>query len=322
MGKLEILILSVDPGWSRTKKRELEAQRQGCKVHIVDSLMAAYSFTEEQAPTVAIVENGFAGLPEFQTMETLFAALNVKCILVGDQVSSRSKPGMIRLRKSDPTATYLAVFGRSVPAEGAPATRTDGTGRKSARASRKVILIGSSTGGVDALRTILKSFPSDCPPTVIVQHTGEDFGRGLIDILSRSCPARVRPAEPGVTLERGLICVAAGRRRHLELRPGRPPSTQMSEGSLVSGHIPSVDKLFTSAVPIAKDIVATLLTGMGRDGANGLLELRKAGATTFAQDEGSSVVYGMPRAAWQIGAAQKQVSLDRMAHALLGASTV
>jgi two-component system chemotaxis response regulator CheB len=93
----------------------------------------------------------------------------------------------------------------------------------------------------------------------------------------------------------------------------------MKEGPPISGHTPSVDALFTSAMPYGKDVVATILTGMGQDGAKGLLELRKAGAATFAQDEKSSVVYGMPRVAWETGAAQKQVSLGRMAGALLQA---
>ena len=99
-----------------------------------------------------------------------------------------------------------------------------------------------------------------------------------------------------------------------------PLRLRMKEGPDISGHTPSVDALFTSAVPYGKDIVATILTGMGQDGARGLLELRKAGAKTFAQDEKSSVVYGMPRVAWEMGAAQQQIPLARMAGTLLQAS--
>jgi two-component system chemotaxis response regulator CheB len=123
-----------------------------------------------------------------------------------------------------------------------------------------------------------------------------------------------------MNLEVGHVYVAAGQRRHMGMTQRKPMKTRLKEGPPISGHMPSVDALFTSAVPYGKDVVAAILTGMGQDGAQGLLELRNAGATTFAQDEKSSVVYGMPRVAWENGGAQKQVSLARMAGALLQAA--
>jgi two-component system chemotaxis response regulator CheB len=185
---------------------------------------------------------------------------------------------------------------------------------------KKIILIGSSTGGVEALRSVLVGFPAQCPPTLIVQHTGKNFGQGLVSLLDRVCAAKVVQAEDSMNLEVGHVYVAAGQCRHMGMTQRKPMKTRLKEGPPISGHMPSVDALFTSAVPYGKDVVAAILTGMGQDGAQGLLELRNAGATTFAQDEKSSVVYGMPRVAWENGGAQKQVSLARMAGALLQAA--
>ena len=196
---------------------------------------------------------------------------------------------------------------------------SNGAQSAAANTTDKVILIGSSTGGVEALRSLLVGFPANCPPTVIVQHTGKNFGPGLVTLLNRICAASVVAAQDNIQLKPGTVHIAAGQIQHLGLSSRAPHRTRLKDGPAISGHTPSVDALFSSAVPMAKNVVATILTGMGQDGAKGLLELRKAGATTFAQDEQSSVVYGMPRVAWQNGAAQKQVSLARMAGTLLQA---
>ncbi|WP_225030528.1 CheB methylesterase domain-containing protein, partial [Xinfangfangia pollutisoli] len=182
----------------------------------------------------------------------------------------------------------------------------------------RLILIGASTGGIDALLQILAAFPADCPPTAIVQHTGAAFSDSLIRLFARCAAARVVTAESGVALQAGTIMVGAGCRGHLTLRPGKALITEVTPGAPVSGHMPSVDMLFRSALPIAPRVAAALLTGMGRDGAQGLLELRQAGARTLAQDEATSVVYGMPRAAADLGAAERIVPLARVAPELLG----
>lgn len=172
---------------------------------------------------------------------------------------------------------------------------------------------------MEALRNVLVGFPIQCPPTLIVQHTGKSFGTGLVSLLDRICPAKVVAAEDGMTLQTGHVYIAAGQPRHMGVTPRKPYRIRMKEGPNISGHTPSVDALFSSAVPFAKDVVAAILTGMGQDGAKSMLELRKAGAATFAQDEKTAVVYGMPRVAWEIGAAQKQVPLARIAGAVLQA---
>lgn len=184
----------------------------------------------------------------------------------------------------------------------------------------RIILIGSSTGGVDALLTVLSTFPPDCPPTLIVQHTGLGFGESLAGLLDRQCRARVQLATGPGRIAPGVVTIGAGIKAHLVLDKTRDESFLLEESDPVSGHVPSVDILFRSAVRLGPKVVAALLTGMGRDGAEGLKALHTAGASTFAQDEATSVVYGMPRAAAELGAAQDILPLDRIGPALLRAA--
>ncbi|GAB1363097.1 hypothetical protein MASR1M32_23330 [Rhodobacter sp.] len=164
---------------------------------------------------------------------------------------------------------------------------------------------------------VLSAFPPDCPPTAIVQHTGAAFSDSLIRLLDRCCAAQVLPAQSGAPLQPGHVIVGAGCGGHMRLQPGSPPQVLVTPGPAVSGHVPSVDEMFRSALSIAQRVAAALLTGMGRDGAAGMLDLRRAGAATIAQDEATSVVYGMPRAAWENGGAQCRLPIDRIGPELL-----
>ncbi|NIZ62602.1 chemotaxis protein CheB [Sedimentitalea sp. CY04] len=311
----------------------MESAYPGIQVLLANNLMTAYNQAEAASPTFAFVEDGFTKLPEFEMMMAMFSALDTRWVSVMDSHSAaparKSNPlldrgaGIFELSKSDHPVQFVQYFDMMVkaPRRSAAPSRQSARGGAPAAANDtdKIILIGSSTGGVEALRSLLVGFPANCPPTVIVQHTGKNFGAGLVALLDRICAASVVGAEDSIALKPGTVHIAAGQKRHLGLTPRQPHKTRLKEGPAISGHTPSVDALFSSAVPFAKNVVATILTGMGQDGAKGLLELRKAGATTFAQDEQSSVVYGMPRVAWQTGAAQKQVSLARMAGTLLQA---
>lgn len=332
MSQLSVMIITVDRNFARTLQQHLEAAHRGIKVLLANNLMMAYNQAEALSPTFAFIEDGFTKLPEFEMMMALFSAVDTRWVSVMDDMKSeparRSQPlldrgaGIFELTKSDHPRQFVQYLDSMVnaPRRGARSTapaRPGGSGGNGGKG--KIILIGSSTGGVEALRNVLVGFPFDCPPTVIVQHTGKSFGPGLVSLLDKICPAKVVAARDGVALEPGTVHVAAGMPQHLGLTPRKPLRTRLKSGPPVSGHTPSVDALFHSAVPVAKDVVAAILTGMGQDGAKGMAELRKAGATTFAQDQKSSVVYGMPRVAWEMGGAQKQVSLARMATTLLQA---
>lgn len=191
------------------------------------------------------------------------------------------------------------------------------------RTDIRLIAIGSSTGGVEALHNILPAFPADCVPTLIVQHISAAFALAMAERLDSRCAARVQLAEPGLPLQRGHIYIAPGNDRHLVLATTDTLTVRLAPGDPVSGHRPSVDVLFESVARVGSAAMGILLTGMGSDGARGLLTMRKAGARTIAQDEATSTVYGMPRAAAELGAAQKILPLPRIAEravALMGVS--
>ena len=182
----------------------------------------------------------------------------------------------------------------------------------------KIIAIGSSTGGVEALMSILSEFPSNCPPTVITQHMPPSFTKSFAERLNRACAPEICEAFDGALLTTGRVYLAPGGPSHLEVVGGRSPRCRLRPGDAVNGHRPSVDVLFQSVAAVAKsNAVGVILTGMGSDGAKGLLAMRQAGAPTFGQDQASSVVYGMPRVAFEIGAVERQASLDRLASQIL-----
>ncbi|WP_417807150.1 protein-glutamate methylesterase/protein-glutamine glutaminase [Thioclava sp.] len=181
----------------------------------------------------------------------------------------------------------------------------------------KVVLVGSSTGGVDALETLLSEFPENCPPTVITQHMPETFLASFAARLQRQIAPQFALASPQAPLEQGRVYLAPGGAYHLALTHGEPARCKLVAGDKRSGHRPSVDVLLESAQFLGDRAVGVLLTGMGRDGAEGMMMLRHAGARCLAQDEASSVVYGMPKAALETGAAERAVPLEAMAGEIL-----
>jgi len=185
------------------------------------------------------------------------------------------------------------------------------------RAARDhVLAIGASTGGVEALMGIVAAFPADCPATVITQHMPATFTRSFAARLDKISAATVREAADGDVLQRGTVYLAPGGQAHLEVS-GATPRCHLAVTDPVNGHRPSVDVLFRSVARLRRPMTGVILTGMGRDGAQGLLEMRQAGARTLGQDESSSVVYGMPRAAFEIGAVERQLPLSRLPAAIL-----
>jgi len=189
---------------------------------------------------------------------------------------------------------------------------------RAASVSTRLIAIGSSTGGVEALQVLLSSFPPNCPPTVIVQHVDARFAPAIARTLDASSPAHVQIAEPDTPLQRGNVYLAPGGERHLLVAGQTQLYAKLRAGPLVSGHRPSVCALFHSvAASVGRDAIGILLTGMGADGAQGLLAMSQAGAQTIAQDEATCTVFGMPRVAISLGAAKIVAPLGRIAsHAL------
>lgn len=186
------------------------------------------------------------------------------------------------------------------------------------RVGRKIVAIGSSTGGVEALITVLQKFPRNCPPTVITQHMPPTFTKSFAERLNRLCAPVVEEATDGARLEIGKIYLAPGGDRHLQVVNLTAPCCRLAERPPVNGHRPSVDVLFDSVAELAgRNAVGVILTGMGRDGAAGLLKMRHAGARTIGQNEKTCVVYGMPRVAHELGAVEHQLPLGSIGEEIL-----
>jgi two-component system chemotaxis response regulator CheB len=186
--------------------------------------------------------------------------------------------------------------------------------------SRKIVVaMGASTGGTEALKKVLMSLHSNCPAIAVVQHMPEGFTKAFAKRLNTLCLMEVKEAEDGENLEPGLTLIAPGN-RHMEIFRSKNGGyhVRLTEGENVSGHKPSVDVLMRSVAECARaNGRGVLLTGMGADGAEGMLEMKKNGAVTFAQDEQSSVVFGMPKKAWEIGAVDKLLPLELIAENLM-----
>ena len=224
---------------------------------------------------------------------------------LGPQLIARIKSAAdTRVRRPEPIATSGSACH---DLRSAPYTR--------GVSARQVILLGASTGGTEALREVLTRLPAGLPPIAIVQHIPPVFSKAFADRLNTLCAYEVREAVDGDRLVPGMALIAPGN-FHLMLQwDGEHYRARVTGGPQIWHQRPAVDLLFKSAADCgaAPHAIAGVLTGMGKDGAEGLLRLRTLGATTFAQDEASCVVYGMPRAAWENGGAQRQLSIDRVA---------
>lgn len=189
------------------------------------------------------------------------------------------------------------------------------------RTTEKVVVVGASTGGTEALRVFLEMMPMDSPGIVIVQHMPEFFTASFAERLDSLCQVTVKEAQDGDTVLRGRALIAPGNKHLLLKRSGARYFVEIKDGPLVSRHRPSVDVLFRSTAQFAgKNAVGVIMTGMGDDGAQGLLEMHQSGAFTLAQDEASCVVFGMPKEAIKRGAVDRILPLEQLALLALQAS--
>jgi len=207
-----------------------------------------------------------------------------------------------------------------------PRPMRDGANRASQRppvapdyeSDGRLVAIGSSTGGVEALSTIIAQLPENCPPTLIVQHMPPDFTLSLAQRLDRLNAPKVMEAYDGAPIEGGCVYIAPGGAAHLEIEEAGKLCCRLRVSAPVNGHSPSADVLFASVAKAVKsNALGVILTGMGRDGAQGLLAMRQAGARTIGQDEATSLIYGMPKVAFEAGAVERQLPLDRIGSAIL-----
>ncbi len=181
-----------------------------------------------------------------------------------------------------------------------------------------LVAIGASTGGVESLRAVLTDMDRDCPPVVVTQHMPPRFTAAFANRLDRICPMRVREASDGAAITPGTVLIAPGAAHLTVVKRGGNYFCALSDAAPVSGHRPSVDVLFKSVAEAAgPQALGVILTGMGKDGAAGLLAMRHAGAMTIGQNEASALIYGMPREAYERGAVERQLPLEEIGEAIM-----
>lgn len=239
-------------------------------------------------------------------------------ILICDAVKAASLVKVKALKTKPKPAKPYAVAPKLSADAVIPKPKTPG--KAMIQTTEKVVVVGASTGGTEALRVFLESMPLDAPGIVIVQHMPEHFTAAFAKRLDGLCQITVKEAENDDTVIRGRALIAPGNRHTLLKRSGARYFVEVQDGPLVNRHRPSVDVLFRSAARYGgANAVGVIMTGMGDDGARGLLEMREAGAFTIAQDEATSVVFGMPHEAIKLGSAQKVLPLQNISTEIIKA---
>ncbi|OUL59732.1 protein-glutamate methylesterase/protein-glutamine glutaminase [Pseudoalteromonas ulvae] len=260
------------------------------------------TLTQEGAPTT--LEALELGAIDFVAKPTknVAAELNAYAEILHDKIRAAAK-AKVRIYSQTPPSTHANKVSSPESLE---------------FKANHLVAIGASTGGTEAIKEVLIRLPAHFVPVVITQHIPPVFSKSFAERMDRVAKMTVKEAEDGDVLKAGFVYIAPGD-FHLRLQPqGSKLVCRLDKGAPINRHRPAVDALFDSLVNIApKKTTAIILTGMGADGAKGLLHLKEAGATTFAQDEKTSVVWGMPRAAVELGAAEKTVPLEQVADILM-----
>ena len=322
-----VLIAHQSPLERRLLCNRLESHFDIQVERAVTDLSQAYDFAEHFNPACVVLSYELANCPEFELLNALLHVLKIGCVIVDSPQEKdctlpllRASKHLVRIGHDAEPNDLLDAVCQSNTGSKRKLTCSKTSNQRKNYDEKRLILLGASTGGVDALLNILKIFTPDCPPAFIVQHTGGQFSRSLIRLLDGGTTAKVCCATDGSPINCGHIYLAPDDTCHLQLGKGKSPNIRLAKTDSVSGHRPSIDQLFYSAIHLAPFVTAALLTGMGRDGAAGITALRHAGATTIGQDKATSVVYGMPRIAAELGGIMRQLPIDQIGPALLQSS--
>jgi two-component system chemotaxis response regulator CheB len=236
----------------------------------------------------------------------------------GDQLTEKVKmAARARVRALDPQRP-MPQLPQAKPSYGADAVIPAGAPARHLRTTDRIIAIGASTGGTEAIKEVLMGFPPDTPGVVVTQHIPKAFSGPFAKRMDQCCQMTVYEAQDGQQILPGHVYIAPGDQHLLVIRDGARYVCRLDDGTPVNRHKPSVDVLFRSvAQNVGRNAIGLLLTGMGKDGARGMKEMREAGSPTIAQDEATSVVWGMPGEAVSIGAAEKVLPLGEIASATI-----
>ncbi|MDX2111419.1 MAG: chemotaxis response regulator protein-glutamate methylesterase [Verrucomicrobiota bacterium] len=277
------------------------------KQHPIPVVMCSSLTTEGSASAIAALEKGAVGIIEKPRVGTR-QHLEESRIHICDVVRSAAQARLHKMRASAPPP-----MGTS-PKLSADVIMPKPTSQSMIETTDKVIVVGASTGGTEAIRVFLQGMPEDSPGIVIVQHMPEKFTACFAARLDGLCRMSVREAQDNDSVLRGLVLIAPGNKHMLLKRSGARYYVEVRDGPLVNRHRPSVDVLFRSAARYGgRNTVGVILTGMGDDGAQGMKEMKTAGATTIAQDEATCVVYGMPNEAVKAGGVDRSMPLENIA---------
>jgi two-component system, chemotaxis family, protein-glutamate methylesterase/glutaminase len=339
-GPIRVLVVDDSPSMRAALNRILGADPEIEVVGLAPEPHAARQMIKELNPDVVTLDIEMPGMDGLSFLEKIMrlrpmpvvmcstltargAEATIEALRLG-AVDCIAKPAWNPLEITQEGARLCGIVKAAARSSVRPVSRPAPIAPRPAGSYRNVVVaIGSSTGGVEALFSILTALPEDAPPILVVQHMPAAFTGGFAARLNRECRLRVLEAADGMPVERGSVYIAPGGRAHMELAGGRGGRRiRLVETDPVCGHRPSVDMLFQSVARLGSAAVGVILTGMGSDGAGGLMEMRGAGARTLGQNEASCVVYGMPRAAFERGAVEKEVSLSAMPEAILAACRV
>lgn len=331
---VKVLVVDDSPSMRIALQRILSADPEIQVVGCAPEPHAARAMIKDLNPDVVTLDVEMPGMDGLSFLEKIMrlrpmpvvmcstltargAEVTIEALRLGavDCIAKPSGNALELAREGENLRTTVKAAARSRARAGAV---TPGPAPRSGQAYRDVVIaIGASTGGVEALFSLIGALPPDCPPVLVVQHMPAAFTGGFAARLNSIASIRVVEPRGGEPLERGTAYIAPGGATHMELGEGERIKLVAREP--VGGHRPAVDVLFQSVARRGAGAVGAILTGMGQDGAAGLLAMRRAGARTFGQTADSCVVYGMPRAAFELGAVERQVSLNGMPEAILAA---
>ncbi len=320
---IEVVGTAVDPYIARDKIVQLQPDVLTLDVEM--PRMDGVAFLRKlmpQYPIPIVMVSSLTQRGKQITMEALEAGAVDFVAKPTSNVAAGLNAMLMELRTKVKTAASANVShwkGRKVAS---PTQKTTAASSALAESTDKIIAIGASTGGTEAIRRVIEKFPATTAGTVIVQHMPSGFTKMFSERLNQLCLMQVKEAEHGDRVRSGLILIAPGGKQLEVVRTGGFYEVRLGGEEKVSGHCPSVDVMMHSvAKHVGANAVAAMLTGMGSDGAEGMLAMRNVGARCISQDEASSVVFGMPKVAFEKGGAERLVSLENISSTLLSLLT-
>lgn len=328
MRELKVLLVAGSYGLSKTLKKILEADKELIVVAEANNAYDARDKILECKPDVMLLSHDLPRMSGITFLERLMPQFPIPTVVIASkekkEVAYEAGARDVVIFEESGVEAYKPLFKEGIPKRlhqalypGLDKHSVNNMFRPKGDWKNLVIAMGASTGGTEAIHKVIRELHKDIPGIVMVQHMPVGFTAMYADRLNNECEVDVKEAKSGDIVRAGQVLLAPGDKHMRLVKVNGVYQVDCRTGPKVSGHCPSVDVLFESVAKTAgKDAIGVLMTGMGRDGAKGLLEMKKKGAVTIGQDESTCVVYGMPREAYEIGAVNYQVPLGQIAQKL------